>query len=72
MTTIACPHCGTAYDASHRIAGDTVWCSGCDGMFVVRFAPQVETDPSFVCDGCGRETHIWLNGLCLACVDRGE
>jgi hypothetical protein len=28
-----------------------------------------EHDPSFVCEGCGRETHIKMNGLCVACVE---
>lgn len=25
-------------------------------------------DPSFACEGCGRDTHIRMNGLCLACA----
>jgi len=29
-------------------------------------------DPTFVCEDCGRETHIRMNGSCLECADRNR
>lgn len=32
-----CPHCGTPYDVAHRVSGDRVWCTICDGWFLIHF-----------------------------------
>jgi len=34
---VPCPHCGAAYDVSHRLSGDTVLCAHCGGWATVRF-----------------------------------
>lgn len=35
MNQPSCPHCGQAYDASHRMNGDRVFHPSCGGWFLV-------------------------------------
>lgn len=56
-SAIPCPHCGRLYDASHRIAGDQVWCPGCNGLFTVRFRARLAGQ----CEECGE--HKPLNPI---------
>jgi hypothetical protein len=34
----------------------------------VRLATFEEGDPTFVCEECGRDTHMRVNGICLTCA----
>jgi len=52
---------------THTVRGGPWLCPGYVAMSVRPLTPE-EHDPSFVCGGCGRDTHIRVSGLCLDCV----
>jgi len=63
--------------AVHYVYG-YFFCTRCAREFAECTPEQVKIEgektgsPSFVCEGCGEDTHIRLNGLCLKCANQNR